>query len=129
MAAKKLTFEELLLALQALIGRDVLVTARSPNAGPTPVISIIGKLQRAEAAPSLEVLKELGRASPSDESLIFRVGGEDPDDQNYFVVTRSTFEEAGRITGSPDASLYFVVSDVSFTVVDRAKAEKSLGRD
>jgi hypothetical protein len=126
-----MTFEETLLALQELVGEDVMVGARlAASDDPSPLIALSGELRKAVPAPSLDIMQRLGRAAPEDEALQFHVGGTDePAEKNYFVLRKGTFAEASQDEGAfGEGGLYIVAGGLSLTITARDAAERHVPR-
>ena len=124
----RLTYEQLLSELQALVGKDVLVRVASIHEEGFPVVSLSGELRKAESSAAFPVLQQLGGAPPDDEALMFHVGGADaPAEKTGFTLLRSRFQNAERSPGPfGEEGLSFVCSSIRFMVVSREEAEKHL---
>src|SRR4051794_32316726 len=86
-----MTFEETLQALHGMVGDEINVGIAPTGVDPpVEVVALSGELRRVEAAPSQQILEQLGRATPDDEAFAVHVGGSDePRDKSYFMLRKS----------------------------------------
>ena len=84
-----MTFDDVLSALQGLLGHEVLVGI-APVGDPVSFLTMTGVLERGVPSPSQEVLRGLGRELPGDEAVQFKVSPE-----THLTLSRRHFRGAG----------------------------------